>query len=164
MMAVLSDLPADAERYGFEFKWDGVRALCYWDGRRMRLESRNLLDITARYPELEALGEALGPERRVILDGEIVALDDLGAPSFARLQHRMHVADSRQVARLVTQIPVYYFIFDLLYLDGKSTVDLPYRERRALLEEVTLVGNSWRLSVVEYGDGQAMLATARAPA
>src|SRR5438477_7529183 len=86
MLATLSDLPCDPQHYSFEFKWDGVRALCYWDGRSLRLESRNLLDITGRYPELQALGTALGRKRRAILDGEIVALDDQDRPSFARLQ------------------------------------------------------------------------------
>ncbi len=161
MMAALSVLPQHDEQYAFEFKWDGVRALAYWDGRQLQLESRNLLNITPRYPELSALGDALGPDRRVVLDGEIVALDDAGAPSFAKLQHRMHVQDARQVQKLMATIPVYYFIFDVLYLDGQSTMDLPYRQRRAMLEEVALVGNNWRLSVAEYGDGEAMLATAR---
>ena len=69
MLAVLSQhLPADESNWSFEYKWDGVRVICYWDGRRLILHSRNLLDITRRYPELQELGAALG-KRPVILDG-----------------------------------------------------------------------------------------------
>src|SRR5216110_2506193 len=74
MLAVLSTLPTDQKNYSFEFKWDGVRALTYFDGRSLRMESRNLLDITPRYPEVHALVDGLSG-RKIILDGEIVALD-----------------------------------------------------------------------------------------
>ena len=86
MLAVPGDLPlAGDERWIYEYKWDGVRALCYWDGRKLRLRSRNNLDMTVQYPELQALGPALG-DRPCILDGEVVALDELDRPSFPRLQ------------------------------------------------------------------------------
>src|SRR5882672_6182817 len=75
MLALLSTLPPDPKPYSFEFKWDGVRAITYFDGRQLRMESRNLLDITPRYPEVHSLVEGLRG-RRVILDGEIVALDN----------------------------------------------------------------------------------------
>src|SRR5678816_4952933 len=68
MLAVSSDLPADDGRWAFEFKWDGVRAICYWDGRHLRLRSRNNLEMTVQYPELQALGPAIG-DRPCILDG-----------------------------------------------------------------------------------------------
>src|SRR5678815_2152949 len=74
MLAVLSTLPPDQKPYSFEFKWDGVRAITYFDGRTLKMESRNLLDITPRYPEVHEITKEL-PKRRVILDGEIVALD-----------------------------------------------------------------------------------------
>src|SRR3954470_1423379 len=72
MMAVLSDLPYDEQNWSFEYKWDGVRAIAYCDHGALRLESRNLLDITRRYPELQSLAEALR-DRSAVLDGEIVA-------------------------------------------------------------------------------------------
>src|SRR5438045_8373226 len=74
MLAVLSTIPADEKNYSFEFKWDGVRALTYFDGQNLLMESRNLLDITPRYPEVHALVQGLA-NRKGILDGEIVALD-----------------------------------------------------------------------------------------
>ena len=90
MLARLADLPRDDRDYGFEIKWDGVRAISYCEGGHVRLESRNLRDVTAQYPELRALGRELG-SHRAVLDGEIVALDEQGRPNFQRLQPRMHV-------------------------------------------------------------------------
>src|SRR6266571_5338401 len=75
MLALLAQsIPQDADNYFFEYKWDGVRAICYYDGRHLRLSSRNDLDITPRYPELHALTDALG-KTSAILDGEIIAMD-----------------------------------------------------------------------------------------
>src|SRR3989442_13897864 len=153
MLAVLSTLPSDQKNYSFEFKWDGVRALTYFDGRTLRMESRNLLDITPRYPEVHALVESLAG-RKVILDGEIVALDNDHRPSFPLLQPRMHLHDSGAVRGLMKTIPVYYIVFDLLYLDGQITMPLPWTKRRALLEELLLSRSNCRNSpaVAEDGD------------
>ena len=118
--------------WAWELKWDGIRAIGYVDGGRIRLVSRNGNDVTRRYPELRRLGEALGA-RDVVLDGEIVAFDDSGRPSFELLQRRMHVESDSTIRRLVGEVPVTYVLFDLLWLDGHSTMDLPYTERRALL-------------------------------
>ena len=161
MLAVLSNgLPADAEQYSFEYKWDGVRALCYWDGRHLRLESRNQLDITRRYPELHVLADALG-SRPAILDGEIVALDENDRPNFPLLQNRMHVNDPAAIRRLVDEVPVRYLVFDLLHLDGRSTIDSTYLNRRDMLEQLTLMGPSWQVPPAHIGEGAAMLDAAR---
>ncbi len=84
MLGKTGPLPEPSEGWGFEFKWDGLRAITYWDGTRIRMESRNRLDITFRYPELHDLGKTLG--QNAVVDGEIVALDERGRPSFSRLQ------------------------------------------------------------------------------
>src|SRR5215217_7039951 len=161
MLATLTaELPPDLDHYGFEYKWDGIRALCYWDGRSLRFESRNRLDITHRYPELHVLGEALG-SRPAILDGEIVAFDEVGRPDFPLLQNRMHVNSRRDIARLVDEIPVRYLVFDLLHLDGRSVMDRTYVHRRDLLEQLTLIGPSWQVPPSHVGEGEAMLAAAR---
>ena len=161
MLATLSAaLPPDLEIYGFEYKWDGVRALCYWDGRNLRFESRNRLDITHRYPELHVLAEALG-SRPAVLDGELVALDDSGKPSFPLLQNRMHVNSRRDIERLVDEIPVRYLVFDLLHLDGRSVMNRSYVQRRDMLEQLTLIGPSWQVPPSHIGEGEAMLAAAR---
>src|SRR5439155_23154546 len=92
MLATLTGrLPRDPDAWGFEFKWDGVRAIVGVDERGVTATSRNRLDITGRYPELDALTAALAG-RTAVLDGEVVAPDERGRPSFQRLQRRMHVA------------------------------------------------------------------------
>jgi bifunctional non-homologous end joining protein LigD len=158
MLAVLSNLPTDVGKYAFEYKWDGVRALTFWDGLKLRILSRNLLDITANYPELQALGRALG-RKRAIFDGEIVALDERGLPSFPLLQNRMHVAHPEK--SLVKKVPILYMLFDVLFAGPKPTLDLPYTDRREILERLTLKGPCWEISPAHVGEGPNMLESAR---
>ena len=157
MLAKLGPLPRDEERYGFEVKWDGVRAIAYAEPGRLRLQSRNLNDITARYPEVRGLARELGA-RTAVLDGEVVAFDEEGRPSFERLQRRMHLASDSQVRRQAKANPVAYVIFDLLHLDGESLMSRPYAERRARLEELGLDGPGWQTPRHRVGDGAALLA------
>ena len=155
MLATLSkDLPRDEDNYSFEVKWDGVRAIAYVESGRARFESRRGGDITARYPELRGLGGALG-STAVVLDGEIVAFEG-ERPSFERLQRRMHVANERAVRRLMNEVPVVYVIFDVLWLEGHSTLELPYRDRRKLLDELAPQGPSWQTPAAREGDGRAL--------
>ena len=155
MLATLSkNLPHDEDNYAFEVKWDGVRSIAYVEGGQVRFESRRGGDITSRYPELRGLGPALG-STAVVLDGEIVAFDG-ERPSFERLQRRMHVGNERAVRRLMGEVPVVYVIFDLLWLEGHSTLSLPYRERRKLLDELGPQGQSWQTPAAHEGDGTAL--------
>src|SRR4051794_21377621 len=131
MLARTGKLPGD-DGWAYEIKWDGVRAIGYVEGGRLRLESRNRNTITARYPELRELGRALGTHAAV-LDGEVVAFGPDGRPSFQRLQSRMHLTSESQVRRLAQTEPVVYVLFDLLFLDGHSLLELPYTDRRRLL-------------------------------
>ncbi|MEK6271651.1 MAG: non-homologous end-joining DNA ligase [Actinomycetota bacterium] len=161
MLATLSTrLPRDEEAWAYEIKWDGVRAIAYSEGGHLRLESRNLREITSHYPELRALGPELG-STDAILDGEIVAFDDGDRPSFERLQSRMHLASESQIRRRMADTPVTYLIFDLLYLDGRSLVDLPYAERRKRLEALQLEGPSWQTPSHHRGEGKALLRLTR---
>jgi len=158
MLARLSTLPSDDERWAYEIKWDGVRAICHSEPGRLRLHSRNLLDITPRYPELSRLNRALS-HHRAVLDGEVVALDESGRPSFGALQHRMHVTSESAVRRLARQTPVTYVIFDLLWLDGHSLMELPYVERREALAGLDLgEGERWRVPDHVVGHGAQLLA------
>ena len=156
MMARLSALPRNDRDYAFEVKWDGVRTIAYVEGGRVRLESRTLRDVTPQYPELRRLGRELG-SRRAVLDGEVVAFDEQGRPNFQRLQPRMHLSSESAIRRRATEIPVTYMIFDVLWLEGHSKMDLPYTERRALLEELDLNGEHWRTPTYHVGDGKEML-------
>ncbi len=158
MLARAGDLPPPREqnRWSYEIKWDGVRAIGYVQPGRFRLESRNLREITDGYPEVRGILRDLGMHEAV-LDGEIVAFDENGRPSFSRLQQRMHVTSSSAVKRLMGSTPVVYAIFDLLYLDGHSLMGLPYHERRARLEALALGGPAWRVPAVHGGDGERLL-------
>jgi bifunctional non-homologous end joining protein LigD len=160
MLAKAGPLPAGDE-WAYEIKWDGVRAIGYVEGGRLRLESRNAKNITPRYPELRPLGRALGTHE-AILDGEIVAFGEDGRPSFERLQGRMHLTSESQVRRLSQSQPVAYVIFDLLHLDGRSLLALPYSERRERLAALELGGPTWQVPAYHQGDGQALLEASRA--
>src|SRR5947209_11079138 len=176
MLARSGSLPRDEERYGFEVKWDGIRAIAYVQPGRLRLQGRRLNDITAQYPELHNLVRALGANEAV-LDGEIVAFDADGRPSFERLQQRMHLGSDAQVRRRAKQVPATYVMFDLLYLDGHSLLHEPYSKRRAKpealgLQESLSVGKRLpvgarcvqrhRVAWVEFPDGTGEMILRRA--
>ena len=156
MLATLKTAAPRGDGWSFELKWDGIRAIGYVDGGRIRLLTRNGNDVTSRYPELRRLGETLGA-RDVVLDGEIVAFDDSGRPSFELLQRRMHVTSDSTIRRLVGEVPVTYVLFDALWLDGHSTMELPYTERREILRGLGLNGSSWQTPPNEEGDGAATI-------
>jgi len=140
MLATANGRPSPAGAWSLEMKWDGVRAIAEVTAEGVVLTSRNELDLTATYPELAALAGAIEADSAV-LDGEIVALDGQGRPSFALLQQRFGLTRPGDVERVRRTAPVHLFLFDLLELDGAGLVDRPYRERRALLERlVTRVG------------------------
>jgi bifunctional non-homologous end joining protein LigD len=156
MLARLGELPPDAENWSYEIKWDGVRAIAYVQPGRLRLESRNLNEVTEAYPEVRGLLRNTGM-REAIFDGEIVAFDERGKPSFERLQRRMHVTSTSAIRRLMNSTPVVYAIFDLLFLDGHSLMGLRYDERRERLEELGLSGPAWRVPKAHTGDGAQLL-------
>jgi bifunctional non-homologous end joining protein LigD len=160
MLAEAGQPPRDESRWSYEVKWDGVRAIAYVKPGRLRLESRNLNEITDAYPEVRGILLDLGMHEAV-LDGEIVAFDDAGKPSFERLQRRMHVTSPTAVKRLARSTPVVYAVFDLLYLDGESLMALAYEERRERLEGLALSGPAWRVPAAHRGAGRALLAATK---
>lgn len=160
MTARLGSLPPDEDRWAFEIKWDGVRAIGQVADGELRLTSRNGRDITPRYPELQGVAEALAPHEAVI-DGEVVAFDEDGRPSFQRLQGRMHLTSEPMVRRLAVSEPVTYMVFDLLWLNGLSLLELPYVERRRALERLELNGERWRTPRHHVGDGTRLLEVSR---
>lgn len=159
-LASVGELPIGSD-WSYEFKWDGMRALCQIEAGEVRLVSRNGRDVSRSYPELAALGSQLG-SRSVLLDGEIVVLDEEGRPSFSQLQPRMHVVSETRAARLARTAPVHYFIFDLLYLDGEDLTREPYSVRRDALESLGLEGDSWRVPPRFCGNGRDVLAASAA--
>ncbi len=152
--------PAPDDAWGFEFKWDGIRAEAYVEGGTVRLVSRSGENITTRYPEVHAMGRALG-SNEVILDGEIVALDDKGRPSFEEIQQRMGLTSETDVRRKMKEVPVTYMVFDLMWRDGHSLLKETYVARRKELEGLKLNGASWQTPPYEKGGGPEMLAASR---
>ncbi|MGW6730223.1 non-homologous end-joining DNA ligase [Nocardia sp. NPDC055029] len=148
-----------------EMKWDGVRAIarCTPDG--VSLWSRNLREITSSYPEVVAALAEITCGRTILLDGELVAPDKSGAPSFSLLQRRMHVG--RPAAALIEQVRVDYIGFDLLALDDDILLDDPYTSRRAELADLRIddgarmrIPPSW--SLAEHDAEQLLHAAAEA--
>jgi bifunctional non-homologous end joining protein LigD len=152
MMAVLTGRPFDDDDWWFEVKWDGHRCLANL-GQATRLTSRTRRDMTAQFPEFIDLHRQLAA-RNAVVDGEIVALDRDGRPSFERMQDRFH-RDPDELARHKGRVPVQFLAFDLLWLDGRPLLDLPLRERRARLDEVLVETKDVRLSQVVEGAGTA---------
>ena len=149
--------PGDQHRWAFEMKWDGVRAVSYVAGGEVVVLGRSGRDFTTTYPELGQLADVLGG-RRCVLDGEVVAFDAQGRPSFETLQSRMH-GPGRRTAGGAAPVPVAYLVFDLLHLDGRSLVGRPYSERRAALVELGLSGPSGQVPPAFEGMGPAALET-----
>lgn len=156
MRATPGPVPDDPG-WAFEFAWDGVRALAEVGPDHVRLVGRGKRSVTTSYPELHVLS-ALA-RRPVLLDGKIVALDACGRPSLSRMQSRMNL--QRPSAAVLARVPVAYYVFDLLRLDDRCTLQLPYLQRRELLAELGLTGGPMMLPPYFLDtDGQAMLDTA----
>jgi bifunctional non-homologous end joining protein LigD len=161
MLARTGPLPHDEERWAFEVKWDGLRALVHSRPGRLRIETRTGREVTGAYPELRGINAALS-HHEAILDGEVVAFDEDGRPSFAALQPRMaqhgQQLDLRAVRRRTgSRAEIVLLLFDLLWLDGHPLVDLPYAERREQLAALGLEGDHWRVSPSHPGEGRALL-------
>jgi len=150
------DVP-DGE-YAYELKWDGIRAIAYVQGGELRLESRNLNDLTAQYPEIAAIVEALAGHD-VVLDGEIVAMDERGLPSFQRLQSRLGLKSPATIRARAEAVPATYAIFDVLHLDGRDLMPLPLSERREVLESIEGIqaGPAWRVPAMHRTGGHDLL-------
>ena len=157
MLASPGPLPAGPDTaltWAFEIKWDGMRVLATALPDRFRLRSRTGRDVSDRFPEVAAArSEQADLPDGSVLDGEVVAFDDAGAPSFARLAPRIQGASSASA-------PVTYLAFDLLRLGDADLTARPYDERRARLVEV--VAPAPGLLVPEsFDDGEALLAATR---
>jgi bifunctional non-homologous end joining protein LigD len=146
------ELPPDQGNWAFEPKWDGYRALGHVVGGGLALRSRHGVDMAGWFPELAGLAGALGGQAAV-LDGEVVAFDAAGRPSFEALQGRMAGRAGRRRGA-----PVAFLVFDLLWLDGRLLTGLPYTERRRRLEELEVAGDAWQTVASFPGAGTALLA------
>jgi bifunctional non-homologous end joining protein LigD len=144
MLATLTRAPFSHPDWVFEPKLDGVRAISFLQDGKSRLVSRSGRDVTKAYPSLAA-ELAQQPQRDMVLDGEIVATDEEGRPSFRRLQQRMNLQNEVEIRRADVQIPVIYYVFDLLYLEGYDLRAVPFETRRRQLERALAPGERVRL-------------------
>lgn len=134
----------------FEVKWDGTRALCFWDEGAWKLQNRRLYDITYRYPDVRVSVKG----KRAILDGEVVIMWE-GRPSFEKLQRREHLQDAEKIARTAKGLPATYVAFDILFLDGEDLTARPLMERKKVLAEVLEETESSVLSDYVEAEGEA---------
>lgn len=157
MLAHLAHEIPRGEGWLYEIKWDGVRAMAFLAGE-LRFAGRKGNDISAQYPELQAIGAQIGA-RSAILDGEIAVLDDKGRPSFERIQPRIMASGTSAIATLARSRPAVFFAFDLLYLDGRDLRGLPLEERKRRLRSIATESAFLRISE-SFDDGAALLAAA----
>src|SRR5690606_10130785 len=132
-----------------------------WAEGRLRLHARSGTDITARYPELTADGAPHLTAEDAVIDGEIVALDARGRPSFGLLQRRMHLTKGREIEREVVRTPIAYYLFDLMRLNGRDLTGVPLRDRRSLLETLAESAEGPILVPPVFDDLDAAMQTSR---
>jgi bifunctional non-homologous end joining protein LigD len=149
-------LPRDQDRFAFEVRWSGQRVLAVSSGGVVELRDPDGVDVAERYPEVRRVGRAIGSVE-VVLDG--VVTDPRGGDAVAR---RADVRSDSGWRRLAERAPVTLVAFDLIWLDGHPVTDLPYENRRRLLEELDLAGPAWQVPAAHVGDGTALLQAARA--
>ena len=151
MLATLSKDRFSDPEWIFERKLDGERCITYRDGGQVRLLSRNRQELNVHYPDL-AQALATLDVKQYIVDGEIVAFEG-NITSFARLQQRMHIQDLEQAKK--SDVKVYYYLFDLLYLDGFDTTQLPQRRRKTLLKRAFDYKDPLRYMIHRTGTGES---------
>src|SRR5713101_1279574 len=151
MLATPTDKAFDDPDWLFEIKWDGYRAVAFIEDGRVRLVSRSQNDLTAQFPELGSLPQFVKAQR-AILDGEIVALDGEGRPSFSLLQQRTGLQPGERRLPRREGVPVVYYAFDLLYFDGLDLRRVALHQRKQLLQERIVAGGG---DVVHFSDHYA---------
>lgn len=160
MLATAIEDPFDDPDWLFEIKWDGYRAVSFINDGRVRLISRNQNDLTAGYPEFKDLPTFV-KAKQAILDGEIVALDDQGRSSFSLMQQRTGLRTGKRRAAPQTGIPVLYYAFDVIYLDGYDLRRVNLEDRKRVLASILLPGDSLRFSDHYAEQGEALFEVAR---
>ncbi len=150
--------PFSSQNYSFEVKWDGERALLYFEGSKVRIQNRRGDDITFRYPELQ-----IPNGKRAVIDGEIVVLDSMGRSNFNLVAQRSHLQKTFDIALRMKTIPVTFKAFDILSFEGENLTKLPLSDRRIILyREFTPIPTifEWSLSLDREGNGIALFGQA----
>ena len=161
MLATPVGEPFDGSDWLFEIKWDGYRAIAFIADGKLRLVSRNQNELTERFPELKDLPKFVHA-KSAILDGEVVALDDQGRASFTLMQQRTGFRPGGRRGAAKAEVPVLYYAFDLLYLDGYDLRKVALEDRKKELASVLITGDSVRYSDHYEKQGKALFEMARA--
>ena len=161
MLATLVEEPFDDPQWLYEVKWDGYRAVAFLHDGKARLVSRNQNDLTGEFPEIAQKLQSL-PVQSAILDGEVVALDEEGRPSFSLMQQRTGMTSPGNRGARNRAVPIVYYAFDLLYLDGYNLMAAELEQRKQLLQQIIPADKGF----VRYSDhylehGTALYAVAR---
>jgi bifunctional non-homologous end joining protein LigD len=135
MLATLVEEPFDDPQWIYEVKWDGYRAVAFLRQGKAALVSRNQNDLTGEFPEIAAAMGELAVESAVI-DGEVVALDEEGRPSFSLMQQRTGMTSPKKRGPKNRGLPIVYYAFDLLYLDGYNLMGVELEQRKELLKQI----------------------------
>jgi DNA polymerase LigD, ligase domain len=160
MLAESISEPFDSREWLFEIKWDGYRAVAFIENGKVRLVSRNQNELTPRYPELKDLPRVI-KAKNAILDGEVVALDEHGKASFSLMQQRTGFRPGGKRAATKADVPVLYYAFDLLYVDGEDWRRVPLEDRKRKLATLVTPGDSLRFSDHYEEHGKALFEIAR---
>ena len=159
MLALSIEKPFDSAEWMFEIKWDGYRAVSFIENSSVRLMSRTDNDLSGRYPELQVLPEFV-KAKNAVLDGEVAALDEHGRASFSLMQQRTGIRKhGRQVAGK-SEIPIVYYLFDVLYLDGYDLRRVPLEERKKILAAILKPTELIRFSD-HFDNGKALFNVAK---
>ena len=160
MLASLCEKPFDDPNWLFEIKWDGYRAVAFIEDGDVRLVSRNHNDMTARFSELRGLSKSVNA-KNAILDGEVVVLDDQGRPSFSLMQQRTGLRGHGRQSTPRGDLPILYYVFDLIYLDGYDLRKVTLDERKRVLREIASDSEMVRYSEHFAGSGNALFNVAK---
>ncbi len=160
MLAESITEPFDSPDWLFEIKWDGYRAVAFIDNGNVRLVSRNQNELTSRYPELKNMAGYV-KAKNAILDGEVVAVDEQGKPSFSLMQQRTGFRPGGKRAPTKAGVPVLYYAFDLIYADGEDWRKVPLENRKRKLLSLIKQGDSLRFSDHYEEHGKALFEIAR---
>ncbi|NLV17100.1 MAG: DNA ligase [Syntrophomonadaceae bacterium] len=123
----------DSEQHQYQVKWDGVRIMVFYDGGKVTIRNRRLKSRTLQYPELKIISDLISFP--VILDGEVIALKN-GTPSFPQVMRRDRIQSAETAQLMVSQIPIAYMVFDLLYYQDQSLLQLPWYQRQEILRNI----------------------------
>ncbi len=159
MLSETANEPPKGDDFTYELKWDGIRALISYEDGKVTLRTRNQIDITAQFPELLD-GEKAFRATNGVFDAEIVSLDATGKPIFKKVINRMQARGETNILKASKTNPIYCYVFDCIYLDGRPLINESLKKRKEFLKDVIRFDTPYRLSET-VDDGNSLFEAAR---